>query len=372
MNDGNSLSHRLTAKPLQPWSVGGFFFTALLLYSLPLAVNHPPASNNVDRFFLAMPWRDETTYVGHGLGFSVTIPEQSALALVTAIMVMACSMAILARHWFASPTYTQCAILLPLWYNPLYLQVMSTYQGALPVSIGIALSLLMVCHRHRVGLVYWWGLPTIVVAAVMSIHPLLLAVFFGVACVDVLQAAHRQPASRRVFELAMHHLKVGIGASLLYLVCTHLSAIPGQTGLGWPFLADGYRHLLFLAREASLHLSPLNAGVAIAVLAAAAAGWGLIARCARRGPYTPGALRLHIGLCLACIAGLCLCFGCPLLASSNAEGALEANAWLGSGPLLVALLYLAYVFLIQMKHAYALLISVPLMCLLTFAFGYGR
>ncbi|MCX7080302.1 MAG: glucosyltransferase domain-containing protein, partial [Pseudomonas sp.] len=124
-----------------------FFLTATFIYIFPLML--------ADYYYIDDNWRSlaaGTAWAGQGrlftelfynaLTFSSGAPNIFPLPLLIATFVMAHALTSLTMHYYKAPTVSCCFVLLPLWYNPFFLQNLS-YQYDGP---AMALSLVAVIY----------------------------------------------------------------------------------------------------------------------------------------------------------------------------------------------------------------------------------
>jgi hypothetical protein len=370
------VSDRITSKCLSPLQAFGFFLAALSVYSLPLLLNnYPYFDDNLRSLVAATVWHEEGRVFGdyllHALTFTGAAPDVFPLTLLAGMVIMAYALCRLASHWFANPTLAQCAIVLPLWYNPFYLQILSYQYDQFTVSVGIALVACAVAFTHRNGLLNW-GMAALLVTAGVSTHQVVLNVFLGLACVDVLVQANRQPGGRLALRAAVHHLNVLAGAGVLYYLTSYQAISRDRGGLIWPSLDEWYVRAGLLASKVLLFITPANLALFVFLAGSALVGWLLIAWRARQGKASLGWQCLHVSLCVLAVVGLIGSVGGMMFLVYDLKINLGARVLMGVGPLLVGLLFLAYAGWVRIYKRSAVLVFLPLLCFLSFAFAYGQ
>ncbi|WP_040261639.1 glucosyltransferase domain-containing protein [Pseudomonas massiliensis] len=376
MMRNRSLLAKVTGQLLSSWQAGGFFLAAMGLYSLPLILNNYAYIDDTTRGLTAHTyWTQEGRAVGDVLMYALSMtgaaPDLFPLTLFAGIVAMAYGMVRLARHWFGHPTMAQCAILLPLWFNPYYLQQLSYHYDCFTVSVGISLMMLAVSFRHRVGLLHWI-VPSLLVAAGMGTNQITLHVFLGLACVDVLQRSHARPGQACSWQLVRHHFKVVLSACLLYLLVFYPMIGNDRGGFILPSVADlGARLVAILERTLSF-ISVSTAPIFIGLAALASTGWVLSVRQGIRANASVRDKTLYLFIHMLCLMGLVLAVPGMLLFISDLENNLGARVLIGVSPLLVGLFYLAYIALVRLRLALAGLLFIPLFVFLSFSYAYGQ
>ncbi|PVZ11352.1 MULTISPECIES: glucosyltransferase domain-containing protein [unclassified Pseudomonas] len=362
----------LTRQRLRPGQVWLFFGAAMMLHSIPLLMNNYAYIDDNARGLLALTWwREEGRAFGdwlmHGLSMTTAAPEVFPLTLFGGMLAMAWAMCTLARRWFGNPTPMQCATLLPLWYNPFYLQVLSYHYDCFTVSVGIALMAQAVAWRHSSRLLQW-GVPCVLVAASLSTNQLTLNVFLGLACVDLLVRALRQPVAARLWALALRHLFTVAAGCIAYALTGYQTLTRDRGGLVLGSFADWELRAQLIAQRLGLFLNPVAAVAFALVVLGALLGLAIILR---RGWKRPQRV-LFVALCTLAVLGAFLSVGGLLFFVNDPYNALGARALMGASPWLVGLAWLAYVGWVTLHRALVLLLLPSLWCCLAFAYAYGQ
>lgn len=362
----------LTRRRLSPGQVWLFFGFALLLYSLPLLLNnYAYIDDNIRGLNAATWWRLEGRAFGdwllHGLSMTVAAPEVFPLTLLAGMLAIAWAMYTLARHWFGHPTPMQCAVLLPLWYNPFYLQVLSYHFDSFAVSVGVALMAQAVVWRHKSHALHW-GVPCVLIAAGLSTNQLTLNVFLGLACVDMLVRALRQPVALRLRARAVRHLFSAVAGCIGYALTGYQTMTHDRGGLVFDSLAQWELRAELIAGRLGSFLNPVAAVAFSLVALGALLGLAVILR---RVWKRPGRWLL-MALCIAAVLGAFLSIGGLLFFIRDPYHTIQARTLMGASPWLIGMLWLAYVGWIRVYPAMLLLLVPPLWCCLAFAYAYGQ
>ncbi|UFH48835.1 glucosyltransferase domain-containing protein [Pseudomonas sp. KNUC1026] len=363
---------QLVHRQLRPAQAGWLFCAALMLYSLPLLINnYPYIDDNARALTTSTVWGEEGRLLGNwllsALSATTVAPDIFPLTLFAGLLAMAWAMQRLARRWFGRPTPMQCAILLPLWYNPFYLQVLSYHYDCFTVSSGIALTVWAISHRSR-SLVLRWVVPGLLLGAALSTHQLTLNVFLGLACVDVLARAMRQANGKRLLKLAGRHALVAMAGCALYGITGYQSLTRDRGGLVLGPPQEWVTRAGLIAERLAGFLNPVSTVVFSVLALGALVGLAVIMARGSRRPQ-PG---LFISLCLLAVLGASLSVGGLLLLVSDIRNNLGARALMGFSPWLVGLFLLAYVGFERLRQALVLLLLPALWCFLAFAYAHGQ
>jgi hypothetical protein len=363
-------------KSMTHWQISIFYFSAMFIYALPLILNNYPYHDDNLRSVLASTrWYEEGRVVADALisllTFTAAAPAVFPLTLLAGMAVMAYSLQRLAIHWFAAPNLTQCAILLPLWYNPYFLQLLSYQYDCFTASVGIALMVLAVSLSPQVRL-FQLARASVLVAAGISTYQPTLNLYIGLACLDILQCVHKQPGTFRAFHTAMYHLKVLVGAGLIYFATSYQLIVRDRGGLKWPSAEEWYTRIILLADKFLMFVSSANFIMFVLLAVCSVGGVAIILMRIRKAPQSAYSRLLDVSLCLGSLLGLFFSVGGILLLVSKFEANLVARVLIGGSPLLVGLLFLVYIFWLYIYEKIALIVWVPLFCFLSFSFAYGQ
>jgi hypothetical protein len=92
----------------------------------------------------------------NALTFSNAAPNIFPLPLLIATVAMASALTSLTFHYFRQPTVARCLVLLPLWYNPFFLQNLSyQYDGPIMVLSVVAV-IYAITFRHPRAMCNGW------------------------------------------------------------------------------------------------------------------------------------------------------------------------------------------------------------------------
>ncbi|WAH55232.1 glucosyltransferase domain-containing protein [Pseudomonas silvicola] len=370
------LVQALTAQPLTARQVLVFYLLALGLYALPLILNNVLfIDDNLREMQAATWWRTEGRVLGDYLfnvvSFTPGTPDFFPLSMLLAIGCMAVALTHLAHHWFKRPLFSQCLILLPLWYNPFFLQELSYQYECLTLSLGVALVILAMSLEMRRG---WLQVlaRAVLLAAALSLDQLPLNVYVGLVCVDVLRQGTVAPTWRGLLKVPSNALATLLLGGMLYYLSAYQLLTDDRGGVILPNLGQWQARIALLAAHVGLFITPANGLIFAGLAGCALAGWLITVRVALRSPVGAG---LKVGyLCLTCAAtaGVVLAVGGLLLFLFDMAANAEARVLVGVAPLLVALLLLAHRFIQALRPGWTLLLVLPLATFLSFAYVYGQ
>ena len=168
-----------------------FFLLATLLYVLPLILaDYPYIDDNWRSLSAGMAWaragRLFAELFYNALTFSNAAPNIFPLPLLIATLAMASALTSLTFHYFREPTIARCLVLLPLWYNPFFLQNLS-YQYDGPVMVlSVVAVIYAITFRHPSRSVQWL-VPSFLIALALGLYQVSINVFLGLCCLEVLQ-----------------------------------------------------------------------------------------------------------------------------------------------------------------------------------------
>lgn len=208
------LSRQLTQGQL--WLI----FSALLcIHVMPLLLADLPYLDDYWRQQLAAnDWvtlgRPLAAALFAGLGFGPGAPDLYPLPLLLAIVVTADGFARLVRFWFNVPDISALMVVLPLWFQPFFLQNL-TYQYD---SASMALSLTACVWALCLGVARArdWVLGTLLVVAGAGFYQVSFNVFAGLCAVELMRQVINGASLRQASSHAVKRLGQLIGGCVLY------------------------------------------------------------------------------------------------------------------------------------------------------------
>ncbi|MDR6959034.1 hypothetical protein J2W43_003021 [Pseudomonas brassicacearum] len=365
------------AKALTRNDVLLFFLVANFLYVFPLI--------QADYFYNDDSWR---ALVGGGgwreegraaidffyniVSFSSRAPDLFPLPLFIATATMSLALRDLTFFYFERPSFAHCLVILPIWYNPAFLQNLSYRYDGPTMTLGlVALIYAVIWQRQRL-----WsdiGGAALLMALALSFYQLLLGFFIALCCVEVIRRVWERQTSEVIIAFVGRKLMAIAIAVLVYYVTTY----QWMFGLRQALLAFETDSLLEI-RDRLFHIGRMLSGwgaegvrpliwcgALLTVTGYAWAGFNLLRRPESfwRKTTLTSAYLLAVPVLLMCIPGITVFF-----AYFN-KGARTFVA-------LSALLLLMFFFSLQVVtriHArLGVVLLIPLLAMLSFSFGYGR
>jgi len=173
-----------------------FFVFATFVYVLPLIlVDYPYIDDNWRSLSAGMAWSEQGRLFAelfyNILTFSHAAPNIYPLPLLIATLAMASALTRLTFDYFAQSTVASCLVLLPLWYNPFFLQNLS-YQYDGPVMALSVVAVIYAITYHPPSRILQWLVPSFLIALALGLYQISLNVFLGLCCIEVLRAANEK------------------------------------------------------------------------------------------------------------------------------------------------------------------------------------
>jgi hypothetical protein len=354
-----------------------FFLFATLLYVLPLILaDYPYIDDNWRSLSGGMAWAEQGRLFAElfykALTFSNAAPNIFPLPLLIATLAMASALTSLTFHYFRQPTIAGCLVLLPLWYNPFFLQNLSYQYDGAPMALSVVAVMYAITFRHPSRSVQWL-VPAFLIALALGLYQISLNVFLGLCCLDLLRAANDKVPWPRWGALIGCRLAQVVLGWLIYCVTAYpFMGLNRALLLNWT--ADPWLQVhVNIARVLEKVLLLFHGGfvwvfaglLLCAIAGAVQLGINVVER-TDRGPK-----KLLIGLlCVLTVPFLMLLVsGIALFFRDFNEG---ARTLMGFAVLLVLLFYLSHSALASLHARLPLLLLVPLLAMLSLSFAYGR
>jgi hypothetical protein len=366
----------LLDRALSPAQARWFFLLALLAFVLPfiLADYRYVDDNWRAQLDVQSTWRHEGRLLVElfyrALTFSGLSIDVFPLPLLLACAAMAWALAALVRHYYAAPRLGQCLVVLPLWYSPLYLGNLTYQYDGPTMTLSLAAVIYAVIYRHRS-----WPLavllPGCLLAVALALYQVTVNVFIGLCCVELIRATRERLPGGRVWALVGRQLGQLLIGVLLYYLSAYQLMLGDRQGMLTPD-ASGLGEL-------ALRLGVIVHSIGLFVTAGNGWMWAAVALLAALG-YVWIGLRLLFGRGLVALGSLLPYLAAvPVLALSVggmilpfADFTLEARTLMGFSPVLLALFYLAHFSLTRLRPRLEWLLAIPLLCMLSLSFVYGR
>ena len=368
---------RLVSEELGGRQVWLFFLFALLVYVLPLILaDYPYIDDNWRSLSAGMAWAEQgrlfTELFYNLLTFSNGAPYIFPLPLLIATLAMAAALTRLTFHYYPQPTLACCLVVLPLWYNPFFLQNLSYQYDGPAMILSLVAVIYAITFRHPSRIVQWL-VPSFLVAVALGLYQVSFNVFLGLCCLEALKGANDKLAWPQWCGLLGWKLAQAILGCLIYAVSAYPFIQHNRTSLlNWsaePLLQLHINISRVLEKVVLLFHGGLTwvfAGLLLcAVAGAIRLGFKLAAR-----QDSPGK-NLLIGLvCVLTVPVLTLLVsGMALFFRDFNEG---ARTLMGFAVLLLLLFYLSHLALAHIHERLPLLLVIPLLAMMSLSYAYGR
>lgn len=238
----------LVKRELTRSEVFSFFCIALGLYVYPLI--------DANYLYIDDIWRTQLAegggWAGEGrvliqlmynvVGFNASTPNVFPLPLMVSVVVMACALNRLVHAYFKEPTLSACLVVLPVWYNPFFLQNLSyQYDGA-----AMALSLAVMIYAITCRFDELWKkllYSASMIACGLAFYQPSINFFIVLCCAEVVKNVSAKRTFVWIFKIMGQRLLALCVAALLYYLCVAL------------FLEDRRAALLEFDVDMILHVS---------------------------------------------------------------------------------------------------------------------
>jgi len=349
---------------------------ALALHILPLLMADHPFLDDYARQQLA---RNDWTDVGRplmvvvfaALSFASGAVNLYPLPLLLAALLTALALARLVRHWFPVPTLSGVLVVLPLWFQPYFLQNLSYQYDGATMALSLAAVVWTItadtqCWRYLLG-------GVLLIAAAAALYQPSMNVFVGLCCLEIMRRVMDDGRAVVVYRYATARFCQLLVAVVLYYASSAWmaeSARSAMLALDGQWLAEMQLRLRATSVVVGLLITPGNAWLFVGLLLCALL---MLSRALQsvwqRSIGMPerlslmAALLLPVVLILLCVPGLILFL---------AHFEQSVRVLMGLGVLLTLLLYLSHGALAQWPRLRLLVLAVPLLFMLSFSFAYGR
>jgi hypothetical protein len=353
------------------------FLFATLLFVLPLILaDYPYIDDNWRSLAAGTAWTEEgrlfAQWFYHLLTFSGAAPNIFPLPLLIATLAMSAALTRLTFHYFPEPTFAHCLVLLPLWYNPFFLQNLSYQYDGPTMALSVVAVICAITFRS-LSRVQQLIVPALLIALAIGLYQVSINVFLGLCCLELLRGA-----SDRLAWPAWCRLLGWKGAQLLLAGLIYYAT-------AFAYMSQA-RTSMLNGEAAPLLQVEINAGRVlekIVLLFHGGFAWvfGALLLCAIAGSVCVGRgvlARWDSGLHKAVIGIACLLMppvllllvpGASLFFRDFNEG---ARTLMGFGVVLVLLFYLSHRVLAPLHAKLPLLLLIPLLATLSLSFAYGR
>ena len=354
-----------------------FFLVATFLYIFPLVqADYFYNDDNWRALMAGEGWREEGRVVielfYNAVSFGTKAPDLFPLPLFIATAGVSIALRDLTFFYFERPTFAHCLVVLPIWYNPLFLQNLSyRYDGPVMALGMVMLIYAVIWLRDKAWMNVW--VPALLVALALSIYQVLIGFYIALCCVEVIRLVWERQTSEVIFPFIGRKLMaIGIGVLVYYA-----TAYRWMTGTRQVFLALEASSLLEI-RDRLLHVRWMFSewgtegvrwiiwgGALLALIGYAWAGFNLL--------YRPEYLWRKIALASLYVLALPMLLVCiPGITVLFAYFDVGARALLAFPAMLVLVFFLSFQVLTRIHARLGVILLIPLVAILSFSFGHGR
>lgn len=368
----------LINKELNARQLSALFAVACTLFIIPLIL----ADNlYIDDYARALTAQDHWFSEGRpllSLFYAVLSMSGGALnmfplPLLVATLVVAAALASLTRHYFHQPRLADALVVLPLWYCPFFLQNLSYQYDGPGIALGLAAAICSITYRSPVRMMQIW-LPSLLIASSLLFYQILINVLLGLYCVEVFRAVQERWSASVGYRYLKEKLYQLAGGLVMYFIVAWYwlrhSERMALVALDPALFGELAKRLHEVSQSVGLLMNDANRWLCLLLLGATALCFTVLGArilcCSERlaerliwvSVYVAAALALLVN-----VGGAGLMF---------AEFAPAARVLMGLAPLLVGCFYLLRGGLQIFGRQAALVLALPLMCMLSFSFAYGR
>ncbi|VVO37414.1 glucosyltransferase domain-containing protein [Pseudomonas fluorescens] len=352
------------------------FLFAAFIYVVPLVLaDHYYIDDSWRSLSAGMAWAGEgrffTGFFYNALTFSTGAPNIFPLPLLIATLAIALALTRLTMHYYKEPTISCCFVLLPLWYNPFFLQNLSYQYDGPAMTLSLVAMIYATTFRGSARLPI--VLPGMLIALGLGFYQLSINVFLGLCCVELIRGVNEGASWDSLCSLIKYKLAQLLVGGLVY----YLFAYPFIIQERLPLLDWGTNgfdqveaNIGILANKIVLLFHGANFWLLWAVLLCAAAGAVQVGlRVVKRQERAPKKILLGL-ICLLTLPALVLLVsGAALVFRDFNEG---ARTLMGFATLLVFVFYLSHLGLGAIHPRLTVLLAIPLLSMLSLSYAYGR
>ncbi|WP_053133563.1 glucosyltransferase domain-containing protein [Pseudomonas sp. MIACH] len=354
-----------------------FFLVAVLVYVYPLIL--------ADYFYVEDSFRAASGYASwraegrflidgfyHLLSLSNGTPDSFPLGLLVAGLFMAKALEKLAFHYFSQVNVCSSAVVLPMFFSPLFLSdLVYKYDGPV-MTVGLAMIVFAITLKSERKWVEWWGASLLVGCALCVYQPLINA-FFGLCCIELYRAINDQKATREWVMLGVEKAAQAGVAALFYLFA--IVPFMGKERQRLLALDENWPIVIFQRLEsAEERIRPLYTGghagffAVMAILFGLGYAWAWCSGMRERPGWVSKVLMSVayvsiVPLMIISVPGIMLVF----FYENN-----DSRAMLGAGPLLVFIVLVIYQWLSAVQRKLTVLVVLPVILMVSVSYSYGR
>lgn len=233
-------------RELTPRQVISVFLACVFLYAYPLVkadfsfYDDTLRSNEADANWIG-EGRPLIQVYYHVLSFSGWVPNLFPLQLIISLLVMAFALRRLVFWGFDKPTLSSCLVVLPILYNPFFLQNLSyQYDGS-----AVALSLVAIIYAVTSNGVRKWRaiiISGMCVAIACALYQISLNFFIVFCCFEFVKCVSDRKSAAEIFSMMGIRLGTVAVGSLIYLISVY------------PFMHSDRQGMLSVSKESIVEI----------------------------------------------------------------------------------------------------------------------
>lgn len=354
-----------------------FFLLATLVYVYPLILaDYFYVEDSFRAVYGYASWRAEGRFLIDGfyhlLSLSNGAPDFFPMGLLVACVVMAMALTRLAFHYFCPVNVLSAAVVLPMFFSPLFLSdLVYKYDGPV-ITVGVAMIVFAITLKSERKWVEWWG-GSVLVGGALCIYQPLMNSFLGLCCIELYRAINDKKVTGEWMVLGFEKAAQAGVASLFY-VCAIVPFVGGERQRllaldeHWPVV------ILQRLKNAEERIRPLYTGDSawlfgvMAILFGMGYAWAWCSALRERPRWENKVL---VSLAFGAIVPLMIMFVPGIMLVFFYENS-DSRAMLGAGPLLIFLLLVIYQWSNAVQRKLTVFVLLPIILLLSISYSYGR
>jgi hypothetical protein len=216
-----------------------FFVISLTLFTIPIMINNYHYIDDSWRTLAASNgWTGEGRYGANFLLEVIDVsrgtPNSFPLTMFMAIVMMSTSLTCLLFLWFKKPCITHCFILLPLWCNPFFLQILSYQYDCFTVSMSLSLAIfaLILVHTNSIkGYIF----SALLIVLFLSIYQVTVNFFMGILALNAVMRLCEGEINKKNISDSLSHFFILVIAILIYYIVFFHAIKNDRGGMIIPF-----------------------------------------------------------------------------------------------------------------------------------------
>lgn len=258
-------------------------------------------------------------------------------------------------------------------YSPFFLGNL-TYQYDGPAMMLSVVAMIYAITYRSPNRVWQLGVPGLLIAVAMGLYQLVISVFVGLCCIEVIKSLReKEPLGEVLCSLLQKGAQLGVGGIVYYFTAYQFYATSRGDLIAWDshwFAAVGSRFTLAM-EKVGLLFNEGNSWFSVILLALAAVGYVLtfsnVITIKQHAAKKIAVLVVGLGmlpLMVLVVPGIRILFSDP--------GIADARNLMGFSTLLVFIFFLSHSVLERIHPRSRWFLAVPVVCMLSFSYAYGH